>query len=212
MSFPLLWYINRGTGVVLLVVFSLSVVLGVLATGRGATPLWPRFVTQGLHRTLAALSLLLLAAHAASAVVDEYVDIRWWQAVVPVGATYEPLWLGLGTLAVDLTLVIVATSLARRRVPHRVWFLIHLTTYAAWAAGVVHGIGIGTDSSRGWMAATSAACVAAVGIAVVGRTVSVIRVRRARRDDPNPRSLEGAGHAQEAILGDVFAATTGGTP
>src|SRR4051812_21139442 len=58
MTSPLLWYLNRGTGVVLLVLFSATVVLGVLATGRSATPLWPRFVTQGLHRSLAALSVL----------------------------------------------------------------------------------------------------------------------------------------------------------
>lgn len=209
MSSPLLWYINRGTGVVLLVVFSLSVILGVLATGRGANPLWPRFVTQGLHRTLAALSLLLLAAHAASAVVDEYVDIRWWHAVVPVGATYEPLWLGLGVLALDLTLVIVATSLARGRIPHRAWFLIHLTTYAAWVAGVVHGLGIGTDAARGWMAATTAAGVAGVGLAVAGRLVAAGRRRRSVRDlddDPPADSAD----RQEGRLEDLFPATTGG--
>ena len=63
MTSPLLWYLNRGTGVVLLIVFTATVVLGVLATGRSATPLWPRFVTQGLHRSLAALSVFMLVAH-----------------------------------------------------------------------------------------------------------------------------------------------------
>ncbi|HSO65938.1 MAG TPA: ferric reductase-like transmembrane domain-containing protein [Ornithinibacter sp.] len=197
MTSPLLWYVNRGTGVVLLVVFSLAVVLGVLATGRGVSPLWPRFVTQGLHRTLAGLSVLLLTAHAASAVVDEYVDIRWWQAFSPVGATYEPLWLGLGTLALDLTLVVVATSLARARLPHRTWFLVHLTTYAAWAAGVAHGIGIGTDAGRGWLAATTAGCVAAVALAVLARLVAVARGR--------------GGDGSVGGVDDLFPAATGGT-
>lgn len=203
MTSPLLWYVNRGTGVVLLVVFSLSVVLGVLATGRAVSPLWPRFVTQGLHRTLAALSVLLLTAHAATAVVDEYVDIRWWQAVVPVGGTYEPLWLGLGTLALDLTLVVVATSLARARLPHRTWLLVHLTTYAAWAAGVVHGIGIGTDAARGWMAATTAGCVAAVALAVLARVVAVARARR--RGD-------GWGDVDDGGVDDLCPATMGDVP
>jgi len=211
---PLLWYLNRGTGIVLLVVFTLSVVLGVLATGRGVSPLWPRFVTQGLHRTLAALSVLLLGAHALSAVVDEYVDIRWWQAIVPIGATYQPLWLGLGTLALDLTLIVVATSLARGRVPHRAWFLVHLTTYAAWGVGVVHGIGIGTDAARGWMVATTAACVAAVAIAGIGRAVAVTggrRERRERRNDPADSSQTGADDVQETRLDDLFPTTSGGT-
>lgn len=204
MTSPLLWYVNRGTGVVLLVVFSLSVVLGVLATGRAVSPLWPRFVTQGLHRTLAALSVLLLTAHAATAVVDEFVDIRWWQAVVPVGGTYEPLWLGLGTLALDLTLVVVATSLARARLPHRTWLLVHLTTYAAWAAGVVHGIGIGTDAGRGWMAATTAGCVAAVALAVLARVVAVARARRRGDGWGDVVDVDG--------VDDLFPATTGDAP
>ena len=177
MTTPVLWYLNRGTGIGLLVVFSLTVVLGVLATGRRATPLWPRFVTQGLHRTLAALSVLLLLAHAVTAVVDEYVDIRWWQTVVPFGATYEPVWLGLGALALDLTLVIAATSMARGRLSHRVWFAVHLTTYVAWAAGVVHGLGIGTDSADRWMVALTLACVVAVVVAAVARVVDVRRRR-----------------------------------
>lgn len=183
MTSPLLWYLNRGTGIVLVVVFTLTVVLGVLATGRSVSRWWPRFVTQGLHRGLAAVSVLLLLAHAVVAVVDEFVDIRWWQAVVPFGATYEPLWLGLGTLALDLTVVVVATSLARSRLPHRLWFVLHLTTYAAWVAGVVHGLGIGTDSALGWSVAITAACVAAVVVAALGRVVAVLLARRRSRGE-----------------------------
>ena len=59
-------------------------------------------MTQALHRHLALLAVVLLGVHVVSAVVDEYVDIRWWQAFVPFGATYEPFWLGLGAVAVDL--------------------------------------------------------------------------------------------------------------
>ena len=168
MTSPLLWYLNRGTGVVLLIVFTATVVLGVLATGRSATPLWPRFVTQGLHRALAALSVFMLVAHVVSAVVDEYVDIRWWQAFVPFGATYEPVWMALGAISLDLLAVVIATSLARARISHRVWFLVHLTTYAAWASAVVHGLFIGTDSGEGWMAAITSAA-SPVGLAVLAR-------------------------------------------
>ncbi len=186
MTSPLLWYLNRGTGVVLLVVFSLTVLLGVLATDRSMSPWWPRFVTQGLHRALAALSVLLLLSHAVSAVVDEYVDIRWWQAVVPFGADYQPVWMALGAVALDLTAVVAATSLARSRMPHRAWFLVHLTTYAAWLAGVVHGIGIGTDRSTPWLAAATASCVVGVLLAAGSRAVAVVRARARRTPDGDP--------------------------
>ncbi len=181
MTSPMLWYLNRGTGVALLVVFTLTTVLGVLSTGRATSVWWPRFVTQGLHRTLSALSVLLLVAHAVVAVVDEFVDIRWWQVVVPFGSAYRPLWLGLGALSLDLTALVLATSLARRWVSHRVWFRVHLTAYLAWLLGVGHGIGIGTDTPRSWLAVLDVACLALVALVASARGVVVVRGVRARR-------------------------------
>jgi predicted ferric reductase len=201
MTSPLLWYLNRGTGVVLLIAFTATVVLGVLATGRSATPLWPRFVTQGLHRALAATTVLMLVAHVVSAVVDEYVDIRWWQAFVPFGSSYEPLWMALGAISLDLLAVVIATSLARARIPHRVWFLVHLTTYAAWAAAVVHGVFIGTDSAEGWMVAIYLACAATVVLAVLARIVAVLngrRVNRRQRRSDDQRRSRGAHSAMQS--------------
>lgn len=166
---PLLWYLNRSTGLVVLALLTATAVLGVLATGRGGRVL-PRFVGQALHRNLALWSVVLLVVHVATAVVDSYVDIRWWQAVVPwVGATYLPLWLGLGTLALDLLLVVTVTSLLRARMRHRTWRLTHLLAYAAWAVAVGHGLGIGTDlRTAGWERSAVWASVALVaGIAVV---------------------------------------------
>lgn len=170
---PLLWYLNRGTGFVLLGLFTLTTVLGVLATGgRAGRGLLPRFVTQGLHRNLALLSVVMLGTHVTTAVADGYVDIRWWQALAPyVGSTYLPVWLGLGTLALDLTLVVTVTSLLRTRMRHRSWRAVHVLAYAGWAASVAHTLGIGTDIRDGapWAQLTVAGCVAAVAAAVALR-------------------------------------------
>lgn len=180
---PLLWYLNRGTGVVLLVLLSVSIVLGVLAMGgrpgrpgRGV----PRFVTQAVHRNLALLSVLMLLAHVVSAVVDTYVDIRWWQALVPYGATYQPLWLGLGTLALDVVVVVVATSLLRPRLGLRSWRTVHLLAWVAWGLSVAHAIGIGTDLARpsGLAVLPTAVCVGAVGVALVLRVTRTLAAPR----------------------------------
>ncbi len=178
---PLLWYLNRGTGIVLLVVFTLTTVLGILSTGRRFSPLWPRFVTQGLHRSLATIGTVLLIGHATTAVVDEYVDIRWWQAVVPFGATYKPLYLSLGTLALDLTALVVVTSLLRSRMPTRAWHSIHLFSYGAFVVAVVHGVGIGTDAAQGWSVALTLACVAAVSLATLARVGVTLRAAAGSR-------------------------------
>lgn len=166
---PLLWYLNRATGIVLLVLLTASVVLGVLSMGGRPGRGLPRFVSQALHRNVALLSVLLLAAHVLTAVVDEYVDIRWWHALVPLGASYEPVWLGLGTLSLDLMVAVAITSVMRARLAHRSWRAIHLFSWLAWASAAAHAVGIGTDlTTRGGSAVVpAAACLAAV-VAALG--------------------------------------------
>ena len=181
MEEPILWYLNRGTGFVILVLFTLTTVLGVLSTGTRAGQRVPSFVTQALHRNVALLSVLMLGAHVVTAVVDSYVDIRWWQALVPwLGSTYLPLWLGLGTLALDLILVVTLTSLLRDRMSHRLWRAVHLASYAGWALSVAHSVGIGTDVRAGttWAYLTVGACVLVV-LAAVGLRLGRLAADRA---------------------------------
>jgi sulfoxide reductase heme-binding subunit YedZ len=187
MDGPILWFLNRGSGFVLLALLSLTVVVGVLATRNNAGGRVPRFLTQTVHRDLGLLSVVLLVVHVVTAVTDSFVDISWWQAFSPIGATYEPLWLGLGTLVLDILLVIVGTSLLRHRLSHRSWRRVHLCAYGAWAIAVVHGLGIGTDTGTGFATATYAVCVISVALALAVRLRDVSRrggAVAASADDP----------------------------
>lgn len=174
---PLFWYLNRATGIVLLVLLTASVVLGVLSMGGRPGRGLPRFVSQALHRNIALLSVLMLVAHVVTAVVDEYVDIRWWHALVPVGATYEPLWLGLGTLSLDLMVAVTITSLLRVRLAHRTWRTVHLLSWLAWASAAAHSVGIGTDlaTPSGLAVVPAVVCLAAVLAAVAVRLAHWLR-------------------------------------
>lgn len=164
-----LWYLNRGTGVVSLILLTLVVLLGILGTTRVPVPGLQRFVVAGLHRNLSLLTLGLLAAHITAAVLDPYAPIRVVDAFLPFASSYRPLWLGLGALALDLLLAIVVTSLLRTRIGLGRWRTIHWATYAAWPVALLHGMGTGTDASRTWMLALTFACVAAVVIATLYR-------------------------------------------
>jgi len=73
---PALWFGNRGTGFVLLMLLTLSTVLGVLSTARLSLRRWPRMLSQGLHRNVSLLAVTFLAAHVATAVVDTFLMYR----------------------------------------------------------------------------------------------------------------------------------------
>lgn len=167
-----LWYVNRGTGLTLLVLLSLVLVLGILA--RRNVPLRgvPRFLAAGLHRNASLLALVLLGVHVGTAVADPYAMTRLADLVLPFRAGYRPLWVGLGTLSLDIMLALGATSLLRDRLSDRVWRRVHWSAYACWPLAVVHGLGSGTDAFRPWSLGVTAGCVAGVAASIWWRTGS----------------------------------------
>ena len=78
-----LWLVSRGSGLVLLVLFTIVMVLGV-ATRTGSAPRrWPRFAVAELHRTLSLFAIALLGLHIVTAILDPYVSIGWTATVAP---------------------------------------------------------------------------------------------------------------------------------
>lgn len=172
MTNSVLWYATRGAGAVTLILLSCVVVLGILSNLRVQSPSWPRFLTTGLHRNLALMTLVFLVLHIVTTVVDPYTNLGWASAFIPFSSYYRTFWLGLGAIAFELLLAIVATSLARGVLGHSAWRAVHWLTYAAWPVAVLHGLGTGTDTWSAWMLAITAACVAAVGVATIVRITS----------------------------------------
>lgn len=178
MSNELLWYLNRGTGVTLLALLTLSTSLGVLSTARLGHPLWPRFVTQRLHRNISLIAVTMLAVHILTAVLDNYVDIRWYEAFLFRSGAYKGMWLWLGTLASDLMIVVAVTGMLRTRMTHRAWRSIHVAAYLAWVVAVLHGAGIGTDTRTAWGMGT---VVASVGVVTAFAVVRLATWNEERR-------------------------------
>jgi sulfoxide reductase heme-binding subunit YedZ len=162
MSDQVLWYTTRGAGAVSLILLSAVVVLGLLARLRVETRGWPRFLSAAVHGDLALMTLFFLMLHIVTAVVDPFTHLGLVAAVVPFGSYYRTLWLGLGTIAFELLLAIVATSLLRHHIGARTWRAIHWLAYASWPVAVLHGIGTGTDNTASWMVAIDLVCVASV--------------------------------------------------
>ena len=146
--------------------------LGILTVLRVQSPSWPRFLTTGLHRNLALMTVVFLTLHIVTAVIDPFTHLGWAAALIPFSSYYRTFWLGLGVVSFELLLAIVVTSLMRGFLGHHAWRAIHWLTYAAWPVGVLHGVGTGTDTLSAWMLAITAACIAAVGVAIFIRLTS----------------------------------------
>ena len=186
MNDTLLWYTTRGAGAVSLVLLSTVVALGLLARARVEGRAWPRFLTPALHRDLALMSVVFLGLHIVTAVVDPYTHLGITAATVPFGSYYRTFWLGLGTVAFELMLAVIATSLLRQVIGARVWRTVHWSSYAAWPIAVMHGLGTGTDAFSLWLLGVTTICVAGVTMAagyrfMYGRHDPLLNERRTAR-------------------------------
>lgn len=163
------WYLTRGTGIVALLLLTAGVVLGVLTSNRWASPRWPRFVVSGLHRNVTLLALAFVTAHVLTTLLDGYAPIRVIDALIPFAASYRSVWLGFGTVAFDLLLALIATSLLRSRLGYRAWRIVHWLAYASWPVALVHALGTGSDARTGWFGLLALVSVGAVFLAIAWR-------------------------------------------
>ncbi|HEY1778238.1 MAG TPA: ferric reductase-like transmembrane domain-containing protein [Solirubrobacteraceae bacterium] len=161
-----LWYLTRATGAVTLLLLTVSLVLGIANAGRLQRPGWPRFVIEGIHRNVSLLSIVLLAVHIVTSLLDPFAGIRVIDAFVPLSGSYRPLWLGFGALASDLLIAVALTSVLRRRFGHSLWRAVHWLAYLCWPVAVLHTVGTGSDVGQVWLLTLTAVCVAAVVVSV----------------------------------------------
>jgi methionine sulfoxide reductase heme-binding subunit len=170
------WYVIRATGVVTLLLFSSTTVLGLLNRSRVTSDGWPRFVIDRLHRNLSLLSVTFLAIHIVMAATDSFVAINFVNAFVPFSHSYNTVWVGLGAVACDLLLALIITSLVRVRLGVTAWRWVHWLAYVAWPVAVAHSIGNGTDASEAWMLAIDVLCIGAVLAALAVRVAAPSQV------------------------------------
>jgi sulfoxide reductase heme-binding subunit YedZ len=169
MSSTSLWYATRASGIVALVLLTLTMVLGLVTTSRSRAKYWPGFAQQEIHRRISIIAVVFLALHVLTSVLDTYVNIGWLAVVVPFASPYSRFWVGLGTVALDLIIAVFMSSLLRARLRPGTWRGIHWLAYASWPIALAHTFGLGTDAGEQWVIILGAVCVMAVGVSLVWR-------------------------------------------
>ncbi len=177
-----LWYASRATGVISLILLSIVAILGIAVNRQGHLPGLPQFAVTGLHRRLSLLTVAFLGTHIVTAIADGYVHIPWLSTIVPFSSSYERFWIGLGTVAVDMTAAVIVTSLLRARLRPAVWRAVHWLAYASYPVTLVHSMGASKDLRSGWLLAltmaTVFAVVTAIGYRVIDASAAIPRPRR----------------------------------
>lgn len=208
----LTWYVARSGGLVAWGLLAIGLGLGLLLSsralaGRRPGPAW----LLAVHRGIGGLSVVFTVVHVVAIMLDDFVDFGIVDVLVPWASEWNPGAVAWGIVAMYLLVAVEVTSLAMRRLPRRLWRLIHWTSPACFATATVHGWQAGTDTGR-------AMFVAVAGSIVVLSVLLMFRVwcarRASQRRRPQHQVITFAVRSAEAAASwsQPDGADTGGAP
>jgi hypothetical protein len=165
----LFWYTARAGGIVAWALLGASVIWGLWLSGRvrplGARPAW----ILDLHRFLGGLATIFVGVHVASILLDSYTTIGLTDVLVPFASSWHPLAVAWGVVAMYVLVAVELTSLARHRLPQRLWRVLHVASLPLFVLATVHYVAAGTDASNR---------ISLAAIGVVSATVILLFSRR----------------------------------
>lgn len=145
------WIASRASGVVALLLVSVSVLIGlVMATRVLKRPKLNRTLAN-VHEHAALGGLVAICVHGLTLLGDRWLNPGVGGLLVPFTMGYRPVFTGLGIIAGDLAALLGLSFYLRRRIGARLWRRAHRFTLLVYVMGVIHTLGAGTDASTAWM-------------------------------------------------------------
>lgn len=142
------WFVIRASGLVAYALVGLTVIVGLLLStrllGRRPPPDW----MLDWHRFLGGLGLVFTVLHIVSLLVDDYIEFRLVDLLVPFVATWRPGALALGIVAFYMAVAVQVTSLVRHRMPAGWWRRIHQLSVPLFVLATAHLLLAGTDTDH----------------------------------------------------------------
>ena len=168
MTAQLWWDTARAGGIVGWFLLAAGVVWGLaISTKATAGRIRPNWMLD-LHRFLGGLSVVFVGVHVLGIVADSYVHFGPAEILVPFTSSYRPGPVAWGIVAMYALIAVEVTSLARRRLPRRIWRMTHGLSFPLFAFSTVHALTAGTDSTDTWLQVVIVAtCLAVVVLTVV---------------------------------------------
>jgi sulfoxide reductase heme-binding subunit YedZ len=146
-SVQAMWYLTRAAGLIAYLLLWLSTAWGLVVSGKILDNLLHRSFTFEFHEFISLLSLGFLGLHIFVLTADKYLPYTLAQILIPFLSPYRPLWVGMGVIAMYLTLLVSVTFYMRRMIGMKAFRFIHVASLVAYFGATIHGFLSGTDSS-----------------------------------------------------------------
>lgn len=181
------WLASRASGLVALVLVTVSVAVGLAMAGRLMRRPGLAKKLMAVHEQTALAGLVAIAVHGIALLGDPWLQPGVAGVAVPFALGFKTFFTGLGVIAGYLAMLLGLSYYARRRIGARLWRKAHRATVAVWLFGLVHALGAGTDASTAWFRWWAMLTTPAIGGLFVYRVFS----GRAKRQIRTARQRQG---------------------
>ncbi|HEU5252253.1 MAG TPA: ferric reductase-like transmembrane domain-containing protein [Solirubrobacterales bacterium] len=181
------WLASRASGLVALVLVTVSVFLGLALAGKVMRrPGLPKQLLA-IHEQTALAGLVAISVHGIALLGDPWLRPGLAGVAVPFALDFETFFTGLGVIAAYLAALLGLSYYARRRIGARLWRKAHRATVAVWLLGLVHALGSGTDAGATWFRWWVVLTTPLIGGLFVYRVLSKRGKRKAPALRPQPQ-------------------------
>lgn len=140
------WFITRSAGMIAYLLFWLSTAWGLAIPSKIADKFLHGSYTFEFHQFISLLSLGFLGLHIFVLTADKYLPYNLAQILIPFMSPYRPLWVGIGVIALYLTVLVTVTFYMRSRIGMKAFRYIHYSSLLGYVAALAHSVFAGTDS------------------------------------------------------------------
>ena len=141
----LFWMLARVTGLASFLAITVAVLSGVALRTSILDRIGTNRAWRELHTFSTVLWIPLGLLHLLTLLVDRTARIAPVDLIIPFGVDYGPVPIGLGTIALDLFVVVTVTGWLKRQMSQPLWSLVHRLSYPAFGVTFMHAVLSGTD-------------------------------------------------------------------
>ena len=141
------WFLSRSSGIVAWALLAATTLWGIFLSTRMLKPYDRPAWLRDLHTWLGTLTLLVTGIHIAAIMADSYVQFSVKDILVPMAAEWKPLALAWGIVSMYILIAVQVSSWAMKKIPRKLWRVIHFSSYGLFATTSIHSLSAGTDRS-----------------------------------------------------------------
>src|SRR2546430_4342464 len=174
------WEIARASGIAAYAALCISVLSGLAPRTQALSFLANNRAVRALHDWTPWIVIPAALTHILALLLDATARIGILDVFVPFLTTYGQLAIGLGTISVDLLIIVLVTTWFRRRLTNNAWQWWHRASYLGFVTMFLHAMLSGTDLTSPVISVLS--CASAIGIGHyapqrVGKALNPARIR-----------------------------------